>query len=204
MKAHGLLYEYHQVVQDVQPGLPLAGVFAYSSHYSSLRKRATGIFSCSRYLATVRRAILYPFSCSSSVSFSSLNGFFLLSPSIRSLRIFFTSRVETSSPLSVLNDSLKKNFNRYVPNSVCTNLLLATRLTVEISSPVRSAISFKIIGFSVVSSPVRKNSFWYIMIVSITLVNVCWRCLMASMNHFAASIFCLINRIASFCRLSFL
>src|ERR1700744_859262 len=83
-----------------------------SFDHNSFLSLATGMFSCSRYLATVRRGIFYPFSCSSSVSFSSLRGFFLLSPSMRSLSIFFTSRVETSSPLSVLNDSLKKNFSR--------------------------------------------------------------------------------------------
>src|SRR5688500_9892828 len=172
--------------------------------HNSFRKRATGIFSCSLYFATVRRAILYPFSCSNSVNFSSLNGFFLLSPSIKSLSIFFTSLVETSSPLSVLKDSLKKNLSRYVPNSVCTNLLLATRLTVDISSPVLSAISFNIIGLSDVSSPERKNSSLYSIMVSITLVKVCWRCLITSMIHLAASIFCLINNTASFCLLSFL
>src|ERR1700679_101722 len=51
--------------------------YRYVTH-SSFLSLATGMFSCSRYFATVRRAILYPFSWRSSVSFSSLSGFFLL------------------------------------------------------------------------------------------------------------------------------
>ena len=46
-----------------------------------------------------------------------------------------TSWVETSSPSVLTMDSEKKSFKRLVPNSVCTNLLLATRDTVEISKP---------------------------------------------------------------------
>ena len=51
-----------------------------------------------RYLATVRRAILYPRLVSISMSFSSESGRRLFSSPIRSERIFFTSKVETSSP----------------------------------------------------------------------------------------------------------
>ena len=70
----------------------------------------------------------------------------------------FTSLVLTSSPESVVKDSLKKYFNKKVPNSVCTYLLLATLLTVETSKEVFSAMSFKIMGFNLVVSPVIKNA----------------------------------------------
>ena len=76
--------------------------------HSSLRIRATGILSCSRYFATVRRAILYPFSLRRSISFSSVSGLCLSSAAMASDKIFLTSLVETSSPLSVDKDSEKK------------------------------------------------------------------------------------------------
>ena len=43
-----------------------------------------------------------------------------------------------------------------MPKSVCTYLLLETREMVEISKFTSSAMVFKIIGFNLVSSPVRK------------------------------------------------
>src|SRR6185437_13052714 len=89
---------------------------------------------------------------------SSVSGLRLSSAPIKSDKIFFTSREDTSSPLSVLKDSEKKNFSGNVPKGVVTYLLLATRDTVEISKPTFSAISFKIIGFNLVSSPVKKYS----------------------------------------------
>ena len=87
------------------------------------------------------------------ITYSELSGFFLLSVPMLSSRIFFTSRVETSSPVSVESDSEKNVFNKNVPKCVCTYLLLATRETVEISIATISAMSFKIIGRRSVSSP---------------------------------------------------
>ena len=50
-----------------------------------------------------------------------------------SFKIFFTSRLEASSPESVAIPSEKKYFNGKIPKSVCTYLLLATLEIVEIS-----------------------------------------------------------------------
>ena len=60
------------------------------------------------------------------------------------------------SSMLITMSSEKKSFRRFVPNSVCTYLLFATLETVEISKPVTSAISFRIIGRSWVSSPDKK------------------------------------------------
>jgi hypothetical protein len=73
------------------------------------------------------------------------------------LDIFFTSSVDTSSPSCVVIDSEKKDLSFFVPNSVSTNLLLATLETVDISRPVISAMSLRIIGFNLLSSPVKNN-----------------------------------------------
>jgi len=59
-----------------------------------------------------------------------------------------------------------------VPYGVSTNLLFATREIVEISSPVFSAMSFRIIGFSFVSSPVMKNSSWWCMMAFMVTISV--------------------------------
>ena len=63
----------------------------------------------------MRLAILYPFSLSKSISFSSVSGLCLSSAAIASERIFLTSLVDTSSPLSVDKDSEKKYFNENQP-----------------------------------------------------------------------------------------
>ena len=68
---------------------------------------------------------------------------------------------------------------------------------VDISSPVRSATSFRIIGFSRDSSPSRKKGRCRSMIACIVVINVFCRCLTASINPCAASIFCFRNIIAS-------
>src|SRR5690625_2020523 len=85
--------------------------FIFLPVYNSFLSRATGISNCSLYLATVLLAILYPFSWSFLVNLLSLSGFFLFSSSIMSCNIFFTSRVDTSSPLLVDKDSEKKYFS---------------------------------------------------------------------------------------------
>src|ERR1700741_1111827 len=107
---------------------------------------------------------------------------------MQSSSIFFFSRVETSSPLSVLSDSEKNDFNRNVPNGVVTYLLFATREIVEISRFTFSEMSFRIIGFKRVSSPVRKYSDWCFIMQFMVISNVDWRCISASMNHWALSI----------------
>ena len=90
-----------------------------------------------------------------------------------------------------------------VPYSVSTNLLLATREIVDSSNPVNVAISFSFIGAIFFSSPDLKYSDWIEIIASMVFCRVCCRCLMASINHFAPSSFCLINSTVSFCFLSF-
>ena len=67
---------------------------------------------------------------------------------------------ETSSPLSVCIASEKSCLREMMPNPVWTYLLFTTREMVETSSPVISAISFNIIGLSLLSFPSRKYSRW--------------------------------------------
>ena len=116
---------------------------------------------------------------------------------MESSRIFLISLVDTSSPSELSMDSEKKVLIKKVPKGVCTYLLLATRLTVEMSMPTWSAMSLRIMGFKCRSSPVRKYFSWYFMMADMVSRSVCWRCLMASMNHLAASIFCFTKRSAS-------
>ena len=85
-----------------------------------------------------------------------------------------------------------------MPKLVCTYLLLLTREMVEMSSPVRSATSFSIMGRSSDSSPSRKKGRCRSMMACMVLSNVFCRCLMASINPCAASIFCFRNSKASF------
>ena len=85
-----------------------------------------------------------------------------------------------------------------MPKLVCTYLLLLTREIVEMSSPVRSATSLRIIGFSNDSSPSRKKGRCKSIIACMVVINVFCRCFTASINPCAASIFCLRNIMASF------
>src|ERR1035438_1267450 len=87
-------------------------------NYNSFLSRATGIPSNSRYLATVLLDIEYPFSLRIIINLSSFNGIFLSSASIQSIKIFFTSRLLTSSPLSLVMDSEKKLLIKKVPKGV--------------------------------------------------------------------------------------
>ena len=66
------------------------------------------------------------------------------------------------------------------------------------SSFVRSATSFRIIGRSRDSSPSSKNGRCKSMMACMVLSSVCWRCFTALMNPCAASTFCLRNIRASF------
>ena len=84
-----------------------------------------------------------------------------------------------------------------MPNCVCTYLLFTTREMVETSSPVRSAISLRIIGRSFDWSPVLKYSCWKSSISCMVRISVSRRCLIAEMNHLAESILFLTNCTAS-------
>src|SRR5690554_7431354 len=117
------------------------------------------MFNCSLYFATVRRAITLPFSFRILVNRSSVNGLEGFSLSILSFSIILTSLEDISSPSVVCIASEKKNFKGYIPVFVCTYLLLLTRDIVEISKPVLSAISLRIIGLSIDSSSVKKKSY---------------------------------------------
>ena len=68
-------------------------------------------------------------------------------------------------------------------NQVCIYLELETLEMVETSSPVISAISRRIIGFNLLSSPVRKNGFWNCTIAVIVNISVLFRCCTASINE---------------------
>ena len=104
------------------------GFHRYKSSFLSL---ATGIFNCSLYFATVLLAIKYPFSFNKDANFSSVNGLLLSSLFMASFKIVLTSLVETSSPESVVNDSLKKYFKEKIPYGVDTCFELATLETVS-------------------------------------------------------------------------
>ena len=129
------------------------------SIYNSFLNRATGILSCSRYFATVRRAILYPFSCNNSVSFSSLKRMLFIFIFYKITQYFFYFPCAYFFT-AIGNQAFTKEKFKPVSSKFCLNkFTVGTRLTVEISSIVLSAISFNIIGCKSVSSPVKKNSF---------------------------------------------
>ena len=90
---------------------------------------------------------------------SSLSGFFLSSFSISSFSASLIFLVDSSSPSSVFIPSLKKCRSLKVPHRVCAYFMLLTLEMVDLSSPVRSDTSFRIIGFMSLSSPSWKNFF---------------------------------------------
>ena len=61
--------------------------------------------------------------------------------------------------MAIYIPSEKKDFINLVPYGQSTYLLLATLEMVEISISISLAMSFRIIGFIFLSSPVRKYSF---------------------------------------------
>ena len=81
-------------------------------------------------------------------------------------------------------------------------LLFTTLEMVEMSKPVTFAISSRIIGLSLVSSPVSKNTLWKSIIACIVLLSVFCLCVRASTNHLALSIFSFTKLAASFFSLS--
>ena len=76
---------------------------------------------------------------------------------------------------------LKKNLRGKIPQLVCTYFTLHTLDTVDMSSPVFAAMSFRTIGLRSASSPSRKNLRCQSMMARMVLVSVALRCLMASM-----------------------
>ena len=65
---------------------------------------------------------------------------------------------EAVKRLAVKLEPVIRFFSGNTPKLVCTYLLLLARDIVDISNPERSATSLSIIGFKVLSSPVRKKS----------------------------------------------
>ena len=120
---------------------------------------------------------------------SSPNGLRLSSPSIISRSIVFSFLVDSSSPLSVFMLSLKKCLSLNVPHLVCAYLRLLTLDTVLMSSHVRSATSFSIIGLRSPSSPSLKYFLCMSMVARMVTYNVLRRCFIASMKPCALSIF---------------
>ncbi len=59
-----------------------------------------------------------------------------------------------------------------IPKCVCAYLLFTTRDMVETSNPVRSAMSFRIMGRSLLLSPSLKYSFWKFSISCMVRISV--------------------------------
>src|SRR3954447_4995175 len=97
---------------------------------------------------------------------------------------FFTASDAMSSPATREIDELKKYFSSKMPCGVCTYFDVVTREIVDSCIEMSSATSRRMSGLRYVM-PLSKNSRWNLMIDSVTLTIVRWRCWIERISHCA-------------------